>query len=433
MSYTVKKIDKSQLEFTFTVQPSEYQKDLESAAIRLSERAAIKGFRPGKAPYNIVKEQLGEVRILEEALEKIIQKHYFDAVKKENSQTIGMPKINVEKMTPGNEVVFKATVALLPSVKLPDLNSIKIESELKEVTDKDVDEALGHMQKMQPKETPKEGTANKTDKVTINLEMFIDKVPVEGGQAKNHQVYLQEQHYIPGLAEQLVGLKKDETKEFTLPFPKEHYQKNLAGKSIDFKVKVNEVFELTYPELDDEFAKTLGQESMKKLRDLLLANLSREAENREHRRVESTILESMIEKSQFDEIPDILIDSEKRKMFYELKNDLDQRGITIEQYLNDIKKSQEQIFKDFSEGATKRAKAALISKQVATENDIKVTSEEIQKEVELIRQAYPGDQNVEENLRRPEVIDTLAATIQNRKVIEFLRDKIAPKKEEKKK
>ncbi|MEK7625500.1 MAG: trigger factor [Patescibacteria group bacterium] len=428
MSYTVKKQEKSQLEFTFTVKPIEYQKDVEAAAVRMSERAAIKGFRPGKAPLEIIKEQLGELPIMEEALEKIVQKHYFEAVKTEKADVIGMPQIKIVKLAPGNDLEFTATAALLPKVKLPDLKSISVKSEPKKVGEADVAEALGHLQKMQPTEEVKAGGATKEDKVTIDMEMFIEKIPVEGGQAKNHQVYLSEAHYIPGLADQLVGLKKDEIKEFTLPFPKEHYQKHLAGKKVDFKIKVNEVFTLKYSELDDEFAKKLGQENMDKLKTLLLANISREAEHKEDQRVEAAILEAMIEKSTFEELPEVLVDSEKQKMFYELKHDLDRRGVSIEKYLEDIKKSQDQIFKDFEEGATKRAKAALISREVAAQNNIKVEKDDLDKEIKLIKEAYPGDKNVEENLKKPEVLDTVAATIQNKKVVDFLREKIMENK-----
>ena len=424
MSYTLKRLENSELEFTFTLTPDEYRKDLESAAVRLSERAAIKGFRPGKAPYEMVKQQLGEIKIMEEAAEKIVQKVYFEAVKIENAQTIGMPQVKIEKLAPGNDLIFTATVAILPAVKLPDFKDISVKSEFKPAGDKDVDEALGHLQKMQPKEETKEGAATKEDKVTINLEMFIDKIPVEGGQAKNHQVYLSEAHYIPGLAEQLVGLKKDETKEFALPFPKEHYQKHLAGKNVDFKVKINEVFSLSYANIDDEFAKSLGQESLQKLRDLLLANISKENVEREKRRSEEELLEKLIEKTSFGSLPKLLIDSEKKKMFFELKHDLERRGVSMENYLKDIKKSEEQIYKDFTEGAEKRAKAALISRQVAVENKITVSKEEISTEIEQIKAAYPGDKNVEENLKHAEVLETVASTIQNRKVIEFLRSAI---------
>jgi trigger factor len=428
MSHSVKKLDQGQVELTITITPSEYKKDLEQAASRLGERAAIKGFRPGKAPYDMVKQQLGEQKILEEALNHIVQHSFFVAVKEEKLSTIGMPDIKVQKLAPGNDIVYTATVALLPSIKLPAATNISVTSEEKKVGDKEVSDALENLKKMQPKEVVKTGPAAKEDKVVVGLEMFLDKVPVEGGQAPHHQVYLNEPHYIPGLAEQLIGLKKDETKEFTLKFPDDHYQKHIAGKNVDFKIKVNEVFELQYADIDDEFAKTLGQESLEKLKELLLANLTREAEAKEKQRVEEAILEQYIEKTEFSEIPNILIDSEKRKMLYELKGDLERRGITIEKYLEDIKKTEKEIFNDFAEGATKRAKAALISRQVATDNKITVNKEELEAEITLIKQTYAGDQTVEENLKRPEVLDTIAATIQNRKVLSFLKEQVLGKK-----
>ncbi len=424
MKYELKKLGKSQVEITVTILPEDYKKELEAAAIRLSERAAIKGFRPGKAPYEMVKQQLGEIKILEEALEKIVQHTYFSIVKDEKLDAVGTPKISVEKMAPGNELVYKATVALLPKVTLADYKNIKVEKKKAEIGDKEIGDTLENLRKMQPKEVLKNGAATKDDKVVVKMEMFIDNVPVEGGQADKHQVYLSEPHYIPGFAEQLVGLKKDDEKQFTLTFPKDHYQKHLANKDVDIKVKVNDVFMLEYPELDDAFAKNLGQESIQKLKELLLTNLSVEAERKEDERVEIALLEEMITKSTFEEIPDVLIDAEKRKMFYELKASLDRQGITIDKYLADLKKTEEEIYADFTENATKRAKAALISRQVAMDNNIKVEKEDLDKEIASIRQTYPGDKTVEENLKRPEVIDTIAATIQNKKVVALLKQKI---------
>ncbi len=426
MKYVAKKLEKAQFELVITVEPKDYEQNMQKAAVRLSERAAIKGFRAGKAPYAIVKEQLGEIKIMEEALESIVQGSFHEAVQKEKLETIGMPQITIEKMAPGNEVVYKAVVALLPKVKLPDLSTIKVECKEVKVEKAQADEVLDNLKKMQRRESAKADAATKEDKLMIDMEMFIDKVPMEGGQAKDHQVYMSEEHYIPGLTDQLVGLKKDDTKEFTLKFPKEHYQKQFAGKDVDFKVKVKEVFALNYPELNDDFAKTLGQESMAKLHELLQHNLLHEAERKEDQRVEIAILEQILEKTTFEEIPEILVNSEKRKMFYELKHNLDQHGVTMEQYLKDMKKTEEDIAKDFTEQATKRAKSALISRQVALDNDLKVEPSEMEAEIKAIKAAYPGDKNVEDNLQRPEVLETVATTIQNRKVVEFLKNKVLP-------
>lgn len=424
MKYEKKDLGKSKIELTITVEPLDYKKNMESAATRLSERSAISGFRPGKAPYDKVKQQLGELKILEEAMQSIVEKNFYRAVKEEHLETIGMPQITLQKFAPGNDLVFKAEVALLPKVKVADLKNIKVTPKKIEVTQKQTEEVLQNLQKMQRKEILKNGPSTKEDKVIIDLNMFFDKVPVEGGQAKNHQVYLSEPHYIPGLAEQLVGLKKDDTKEFQLKFPANHYQKHIAGKNVDFKIKINDVYELTYPELNDEFAKSLGQSNLSKLTELLNNNLTKEEEQKEEQRIEISLLDQLVEQSEFEELPETLIDAEKNKMFYELKNSLDQQGISIEKYLQDLKKTQEEIFKDFTDQASKRAKASLLSRQIAKDNNIKVGDEELQKEIELIKSSYPNDEQIEENLKRPEVINTVALMLQNKKVLKWLKEQI---------
>ena len=172
MNYEIKRPGKAEVELTITVTPADYQKYMEAAAERLSERAAIKGFRPGKAPYGIVKEQMGELKILEEALEPIVQSNYFEAVKKENLETVGSPQVTLEKMAPGNDLVYKAVVALLPEVKLADLAKIKVDRKKVEVTETDIENVLKDLTRMQQKEILKNGAAEKTDKIIVDLDML---------------------------------------------------------------------------------------------------------------------------------------------------------------------------------------------------------------------------------------------------------------------
>ncbi len=428
MSYTTKKLDKSQIELKITVEPKDYQKHLEKTAIRISERVAIKGFRAGKAPYKTIKKEVGEMKILQEALEQIVQDSFFQAVKQEKLETIGMPKINIEKVAPDNDVIYTAVVALLPKVKLPDLSKIKVKKEIKAVDDKQVDETIDAVRGMHAVEVIKTGKAVGTDKMVIDMDMFLDKVPVEGGQAKDHQVYLSEKHYIPGFNEQVEGLSKDEEKEFSLEFPKEHFQKHLAGKKIDFKVKVKEVFERQLPEISDDLAKKLGQKSMAELRELIKGNLVQEAENRAEQKLEIEILENLIDQSSFEDIPEVLIDAERQKMFYELKADLERQGIPIEDYLNNVKKTQEEMYEGFKEQAVKRAKASLVSRQISIENKIEVDEKELNEEIKVMEAMYVDNQEYLDRLKKPEVRDTISLTLQNRKVMVWLKEQVSDKK-----
>lgn len=429
MPYTVKTLPKSQVEFTINVKPEDYDKHLKIAAEKISKRTEIKGFRKGKAPLEMIKKQVGEMAILQEALESIIQETFFKATTEEKLETVGAPQIVVEKLAPGNDVEYKATVALMPKVKLPNLSNIKVKHEIKPVDEEKITETLDAIRGMHATEVIKSGPAKDTDKLVLDMEMFLDKVPIEGGQAKDHQVYLSEKHYIPGFNEQVAGLKKGDEKEFALEFPKEHFQKHLAGKKVDFKIKIKDVYERQLPELSDELAKKLGQESVEKLKNLIRSNLLEEAKKKADEKTEIDILEQLIKQSQIDELPEVLIDSERQKIFYELKGQLEHSGIEIKKYLEDIKKTEEELFNDFKTQAEKRAKAALISRQVALENNIKVNADELEAEMKMMQQIYKDNKEYSDRLKLPEVRDSIAMHLQNRKVMKFLKANIMDDKE----
>ncbi len=428
MDYKTKKLDNSELELTITVTPEDYQNKLEAAAKKLSERVAIKGFRKGNVPFEIMKKEVGEMPILQEALEVVVQESFFDVVKKEELETIGMPKIEVEKLAPGNDIVYKAIVGLIPNVKLADPSKIKVEKKVKEVDEKRLTETLDALRGMHAKEVVKEGTAEGTDKLVIDMDMLLDKVPVDGGQAKDYQVYLSEDHYVPGFNEHVKGLKKGDEKEFSLDFPPEHYQKMLAGKKVDFKVKVKEVYERQLPELSDDMAKKLGQDSVEKLKELIRNNMKEEAEQKAEQSMEVEILDKMIEKTTFDPIPNVIVDAEKQKMFYELKRDLERNGVSIEDYLRDIKKKEDELFNDFQVQAEKRAKAALLSRQIAKEQKIEISKEEIDEEIKMMEGVYKDNPEVLENLKRAEVRESIATTLQNKKVMTWLKEQMMGEK-----
>jgi trigger factor len=424
MNHTLKQLPKSLVEFSITVPFEEYEAFLPKSATRISHRVAVSGFRKGHVPYEIIKREVGELTILQEAAEEIIQKTFFEALGQEHIHTIGQPQIAIEKLAPGNDFVFKATVATLPHVKLPDLSKISVEKKNKILDIKEADETITALRGMQAKEVSKDGIAEGTDKLVIDMDMFIDNVPMDGGQAKDYAVYLSEDHYIPGFNEAVKGLKKDETKEFTLTFPKTHYQKTFAGKDVLFKVKVKEVMERQLPEANDEFAKALGKDTLEELRDLVLKNMQTEADKKSDQQAEIEMLNTIIEKCEFEEIPDLLVDSERQKMFYELKRDLEKNGVSIEQYLADIKKDEKALYEEFRVQAEQRAKAALLSRSVAEEEKLEVSEGEIDAEIEVIKVHYKDDKESTEKLQTADVRYSIATMLQNKKVIAFLRAKV---------
>ena len=183
--------------------------------------------------------------------------------------------------------------------------------------------ALKDIQRMQTKEI--RGTTTETlgtsDKAVLSVNMKKDGVSIEGGQSPNHSVFLNEDYYIPGIKEQLVGMKEGEQRTFTLEFPKEHAQSMLAGKPVDFEVTLKELYHLSCPELNNEFAASIGQKDFATLKQLISENIRRERTKEEKMRQEKDLLETIAKESRFEDIPDLLLNEEINRMIQEfLKN-----------------------------------------------------------------------------------------------------------------
>lgn len=420
MRLNSKTLQKSQLELEIEIPPEELKPYIDRAVLILAQEIKIDGFRPEKVPYEILKKRVGEMTIYEKAAELAVEKTYPKIIKEEKSETIGPPQISILKLAPGNPLIYKATVSLMPRVKLGNYKKIKSERKKSEVEDKKIDEALRNLQKMQTKEVLAKRPAKREDKIVVDMDLSIDRAPLDGGQAKNHAIYLNEPYYIPGLADQLINASEGETREFTLPFPKEHFQKNLAGKNIDFKVKIISVFELTAPLLDDSFAKALGQTTFADLKNLIRENLSREMENRENLRLEEEILKQVVAGSRFDDIPEGLINSEAHKMIHELEDGLAEKGVHFHDYLENIKKTEEELLLDFAPRAVERIKTALAIKEIAAAEKIEAGEKEINEEIEKLSQTYKDDSELLERVLSEESKEYLQNVIKNRKTVKML-------------
>jgi len=421
MKCDIKKLPKSELELTIIVETDELKPFMEKAAQELSEKTKIEGFRPGKASYDVVKARFGEHAILEEAAEDIVRKNFTRAVKENDLQTVGHPKVEIVKMAASNPFEFKATVAIVPEIKLGEYKNLGIKKQETKVDDNKVQSVLQDLTKMQSKEIPSDKPADKNGKVVVDMEMSKDNVPVEGGSAKNMSVYLAEAHYIPGFNEQLVNLKKGDEKTFSLNFPKEHYQKHLAGANIDFKVKVNDVFEIQSPELNDEFAKVLGQKSLEDLKALIQKNLEHEAEHKDQDKWEIDILNKIVEGSKFGDLPEILVNEEAHRMVHELEENVARQGMSFEDYLKSVNKKESDLLLDFAPEAVKRIKISLVIREISKIEKVEADDKELVEETEKMMNAYKNDPDAQKQIRTAEFADYLRTRIINRKTIDVLK------------
>ena len=208
-------LPKAQVQISFEVEWSEALPYLEEAAKEISKAKPLPGFRPGHATYEDVKRTHGEMAILETAIERIVRGAYVKTVLAEKLNTVGSPSITMDTLTPGQTIKFTTIVSIVPTIqKLADYSAGKVTKNKTEINDAQVEEAVDQMRKMRAEDLKVDRAATLEDMVMIDMEMLHNNVTLEGGKGTDYKVYLSEPHYIPGMAEQLVGVKKRKKKFF---------------------------------------------------------------------------------------------------------------------------------------------------------------------------------------------------------------------------
>lgn len=386
---TKKDLPQGLVELEITVPKEDLVEFLRKAALRISQTINIKGFRKGRAPYAVVKQQVGEEGILEEASKEIISQTFYDAVVQEKLETVAQPEIEIKKIAPNNDLIYTAKVALLPNVTLGDMTKVVIEKGTDDVTDNDVAKVIEELRKKRATEKEVLRPAKMGDRVILDFHVSQANVPIEGGQSNDHTVDLGAGMMIPGFEEQVVGLSAGQDRNFTLNFPSEYHEKTLAGKPADFKIKLKKVNEMQTPELTDDFAKSVGKfQDLQELKDQVKKNMQEERAQKTRERQELDAMKQMVALTTFSDIPEILVVAEVDEMIQELKSNASRRGMQFEDYLKNLKKTEEDLRKEFREQALQRVKASLIARAVTKKENLSVTDEELESEVAKVLEAY---------------------------------------------
>jgi trigger factor len=423
MQVTKKPLAKSQIELTVELTIEEFKPYIEKGVKKLSEEMKVEGFRPGKAPFEVIKQKVGEITILEESARIAINKTVETALK-ENSdeQIVGQPQVDIIKLAPNNPLIYKVTFSVLPKVTLGIYKDFKIKKEKTETTDKEIDKIVNELRETRAKEAIVEREVKEGDKVIADINIFLDNVPIENGQGKGVTIIIGKDYLIPGFDKKIIGAKKEEEREFSLPYPENHHQANLAGKMVLFKTKIKEIYERQIPEINDELAKNLGLKNVTELKKNIKENLEEEKNQKTEQEVEIKIFDKILEKTKFGDIPEILVDHEVKTMMAELEQTITSRGGNFSDYLASIKKTNEQMTLDILPDAMKRVKTALIVKQIALEEKINVSEKEIEEKIEELLKQYKGYEKVEERVKEPAYKGYLENSLTNKKVLDKLKE-----------
>lgn len=411
-------------EFEITLQAKEISKKVDERLAKVAKTIKMPGFRPGKVPLSIVKKKHGR-EILGEVLEHAVADSSQKVLKERELDPAVQPKIEISSYDPEKEdadLVYSISFEIYPDVPEVDLAKIEIEKSIIEVTEKEVKDGMERLKQSQKNFKPikKARAAKKGDAVVIDFVGKTDGKAFEGGAANDFQLELGSGQFIPGFEEQLEGSKKDDKVLVKVSFPKEYGSSELAGKDAEFDVTLKDILEAQTPEENDEFAKTLGMESLDKLKDAIKEQISKDFEVITRTKLKKDIFDALDNKYKF-EVPESMVDME-------FKSIQESAGNTEEVKKASEKEKQEQD-KEFKELAERRVRLGVILADLGKKNAINVSEDELRRSVFDQARNYPGQEQrvIEFYQKNREALDRLKGPILEEKVVDFVLSKVKTK------
>jgi trigger factor len=421
-----KNLPQSQVELLVELNAEDIHPHLIETAKHISQQLNIPGFRPGKAPYDMVKRQIGEEKIFQDGLDDIINGSLIKAMQQENVYPYGEPQLKLDKISPLTEVVFTVTMDAYPDVKLGVWPTDKIKLEPVKVEQTEIEQAIQDLARMLVREEPVERAAQKGDGALIDFDVLVNGVPIEGGSSKDFNIVIGDGKMIPGFEDKLVGLKAGDNLDFKLNFPAD-YKADLANKEAEFKVGMKQVFARTVPEIDDELAKRLGVSNKKELVEKIEENLKKEKQDKVMQRAEIDAVKKIVEVATIGELPPKMIKDETQRLLHEFEHDLAHQRIDMQTYLGSVGKTAADLEKEFEPKAIERLQTSLVVDEVSNQEKIEVSPKEIDTELDKQRQYYTGQPNILSDLEKPEYRRQLANRMLKVRTVEMITDRLVEK------
>ena len=437
MSVKVEKTEnKNEVKLQFTVEAAKFDEAMKKVFNKNAKYFNIPGFRKGKAPMMMVEKFYGSEIFYEDAFNEVVPEIYDEAIKSEKLDVVSHPDINIEQIGKGKDLIFTAVVQTKPEVKLGKYKGIELEKTSYKVTKEAVDNELNRMAERNARiVTVSDRAAEMGDTTVIDFEGSVDGNKFEGGAAKNHELVLGSNTFIPGFEEQVAGMKIDEVKDINVKFPEEYFSKDLAGKDAVFKVTLHEIKKKEMPKIDDEFAKDVSEfDTLKELKADTEKKLQEEQDTKSKNELDEAAVKAVSDISEV-EIPAGMIDMELESMMEDMNRRLSYQGMNFDQYLQMIGKTKEDFKKDNEEAAKTSCKMRLVLEAVFKDAKLKVTDKEIEEKLEELATMY--GRKAEELKDNEELVSRINETIQSEKAIAYVVEnakikEVAEKKEEKK-
>ncbi|MDE7017665.1 MAG: trigger factor [Lachnospiraceae bacterium] len=389
MSLQVEKLEKNMAKLTIETGADELDKAIESAYQKQKSKISIPGFRKGKVPRQIVEKMYGKEVFYEDAANSLIPNAYEKALEECEEDIVSSPEIEVTQIEAGKPFIFTATVALKPEVKLGKYKGVKVEKADVEVTEEEINEAIEKERENNARNISVEDRPVKDgDMTVIDFEGFVDGVAFDGGKGENYPLTIGSGAFIPGFEEQLVGAEIGKEVEVNVTFPEDYQAEELKGKAAVFKCTVKEIKEKELPTVDDEFASEVSEfDTLDEYKADLKKNLEEKKAKEAKEAKEDAVIEAIIEEAQMD-IPDAMIETQQRQLVDEFAQRITMQGLSMEQYMQFTGANYAQMVERVKPQAEQRIKGRLVLEAVAAAENMEVTDEEYDKEMETMAEAY---------------------------------------------
>ena len=370
-----------------TIPQQQVSADVEIRLKRVGRTAKVAGFRPGKVPYKIVEQQYGP-QVREEVVGDHLQRAFAEAAEANGLKVVGVPRFEVKTDLKADPIEFSATFEVYPEITLGDLSGKDVERVAFELSEADVENTIETLRKKRATYEKVDRAAQNEDKVVIDFNGVLNGEPFEGGQGKDFPVVLGGGRMLPDFENAIVGMKAGETKSFDMTFPENYHGKDVAGKQVTFTITAHSVEGPKLPELDAEFAKSLGvtDGDVEKLKAEIRENLQREVKRRLKTRNKDIAMEALGEIGEL-ELPKALIEWEKQNLQQQAVEEMRARGMNIPQGMTlpaDL----------FTERAEKRVKLGLILEELVRKHDLSAKPDQIKALVEEYAQSFEQPEQV---------------------------------------
>ena len=410
----------NEVKLNVTIEAEKFDEAIKKVYFKSAKYFNIPGFRKGKAPMNIVEKYYGKEIFYEDAFNEVVPEELEKAVEENKLQVVSRPDIDVTQIGKGQDLIFTAVFQTKPEAELGKYKGVEIKKIEYKVTDEDVEHELGHMQEHNSRLISVEDRpVEKGDIANINFEGFVDGVAFEGGKAENHELEIGSNTFIPGFEDQIIGMKIDEEKDIKVKFPDEYFSKDLAGKDATFKVKVNEIKKKELPTLDDEFAKDVSEfDTLKELKESIKEKQQKQNDERAKYETQDAVIKAVCENVKVD-IPSGMIETETENMLKDMEQRLAYQGLKLDQYLQMMGKTKEEMQKEYEPQAIEAIKSRLAIEAVIKAEKIEVPDIDVEEKMKEMAKNY-GRENDEEFMKNENVRNYIKQGLESEKALEFL-------------